>query len=113
AFNLQDGKLAWTNTRIPAQNLVLDFLGDSPVLIFAGRQLVRSGEFGHWSFNLLVLDKRTGHQVLKTTDPSASNFKTLEVNMAEKYIELRSFNQRLRLMAANPANRDGSRAAAK
>jgi hypothetical protein len=32
--------------------------------------------------------------------------------MAEKYIELRSFNQRLRLMAANPANRDGSRAAA-
>ncbi|HEV8004189.1 MAG TPA: PQQ-binding-like beta-propeller repeat protein, partial [Planctomycetaceae bacterium] len=47
AFNLQDGKLAWTNTRIPAQNLVLDFLGDSPVLIFAGRQLVRSGEFGH------------------------------------------------------------------
>ena len=112
AFNLRDGKVAWTNSHVPAQNLVLDFLADSPVLIFAGRQLVRSGEFGHWSFNLLVLDKRTGHQVLKTTDPSASNFKTLEVNMAEKYIELRSFNQRLRLMAAEPARSDGPRAAA-
>ena len=112
AFNLRDGKLAWNNTRIPAHNLVLDFLADSPVLIFAGRQLVRSGEFGHWSFNLLVLDKRTGHQVLKATDPSASNFKTLEVNMAEKYIELRSFNQRLRLMASDPSQSGGPRAAA-
>jgi outer membrane protein assembly factor BamB len=112
AFNLRDGKVAWTNSRIPSQNLVLDFLADSPVLIFAGRQLVRNGEFGHWSFNLLVLDKRTGHEVLKTTDPSASNFKTLEVNMAEKYIELRSFNQRLRLMAADPSRSDGPRASA-
>ncbi|HET6324229.1 MAG TPA: PQQ-binding-like beta-propeller repeat protein, partial [Planctomycetaceae bacterium] len=113
AFNLRDGKVAWTNSHVPAQNLVLDFLADSPVLIFAGRQLVRSGEFGHWSFNLLVLDKRTGHQVLKTTDPSASNFKTVEVNMAEKYIELRSFNQRLRLTAADPSRSDGPRAEAR
>ncbi len=112
AFNLRDGKHAWTNSRIPAHNLVLDFLTDSPVLIFAGRQLVRSGEFGHWSFNLLVLDKRTGREVLKATDPSASNFKTLEVNMAEKYIELRSFNQRLRLMASDPPRTGGPRAAA-
>jgi outer membrane protein assembly factor BamB len=112
AFNLRDGKHAWTNSRIPSHNLVLDFLADSPVMIFAGRQLVRSGEFGHWSFNLLVLDKRTGHVVLKTTDPSASNFKTLEVNMADKYVELRSFNQRLRLMAAEPSRTGGARAAA-
>jgi outer membrane protein assembly factor BamB/tetratricopeptide (TPR) repeat protein len=112
AFNLRDGKIAWTNSRIPSHNLVLDFLADSPVLTFAGRQLVRSGEFGHWSFNLLVLDKRTGHEVLKATDPSASNFKTLEVNMAEKYIELRSFNQRLRLMASDHSRTGGPRAAA-
>jgi len=115
AFNLRDGKIAWTNSHIPSHNLVLDFLADSPVLTFAGRQLVRSGaaqEFGHWSFNLLVLDKRTGHEVLKATDPSASNFKTLEVNMAEKYIELRSFNQRLRLMASDHSRTGGTRAAA-
>jgi hypothetical protein len=36
----------------------------------------------------------------------------LEVNMAEKYIELRSFNQRLRLMALDPAKTGGPRAAA-
>jgi outer membrane protein assembly factor BamB len=111
AFDLRTGKPAWTSNHIPAHNLVLDFLADSPVMLFAGRQLVRSGEFGHWSFNLLVLDKRTGHQVLKTTDPSATGFKTLEVNMAEKYIELRSFNQRLRLMASEPSRMGGPRAA--
>jgi outer membrane protein assembly factor BamB/tetratricopeptide (TPR) repeat protein len=114
AYNLRDGKLAWANSRIPSHNLVLDFLADSPVLIFAGRQLVKSGsaEFQHWSFNLLVLDKRTGHEVLKATDPSVSNFKTLEVNMAEKYIELRSFNQRLRLMPSDFSRTGGARAAA-
>ena len=112
AYNLRTGACDWSNSHIPAHNLVLDFLSDSPVLLFAGRQLVKNGEFGHWSFNLLVLDKRTGHEVLKATDPSASNFKTLEVNMAEKYIELRSFNQRLRLMALDPAKTGGPRAAA-
>jgi outer membrane protein assembly factor BamB/tetratricopeptide (TPR) repeat protein len=112
AFNLRDGKLAWSNSRIPSHNLVLDFFNDSPLMVFAGRQLVKNGEFGHWSFNLMVLDKRTGAVVLKATDPSASNFKTLEVNMAEKYIELRSFNQRLRLMALDAARTGGARAAA-
>jgi outer membrane protein assembly factor BamB len=112
AYNLRDGKVAWTNSRIPSQNLVLDFMNHSPVLIFAGRQIVKSGEFGHWSFNLLVLDKRTGKDILKVVDPSASTLKTLEVNMAEKYIELRSLNQRLRLIASDRKKTGGARAAA-
>ena len=87
-------------------------MNHSPVLIFAGRQIVKSGEFGHWSFNLLVLDKRTGKDILKAVDPSASTLKTLEVNMAEKYIELRSLNQRLRLIASDRSKTGGARAAA-
>jgi len=112
AYNLRTGACDWSNSHIPAHNLVLDFLSDSPVLLFAGRQLIKNGEFSHWSFNMLVLDKRTGREMLKAIDPAASNFKTLEVNMAEKYIELRSFNQRLRLMASDPSRTDGPRAAA-
>jgi hypothetical protein len=74
---------------------------DSPMLTFVWRTLVSNREFGHWSVHILVIDKRTGRQVLSTSDLSASNFRTLELNMAERYIELRSYNQRVRLIAVN------------
>ena len=71
------------------------------MLIFVWRTVVNSREFGRWSVNILVIDKRTGRKVLSTVDLSASNFRSLELNMAERYIELRSYNQRVRLIAVN------------
>jgi outer membrane protein assembly factor BamB len=103
AYDLATSKLLWKNEALPAQHLVLDFLEDSPLLTFASRSLVRNREFGHWSFNLLVLDKQTGRKILETSDPSSSGFRTLEVNMAERYIEMRSYNQRVRLLAVDRA----------
>lgn len=118
AFDAQDGRLLWTNNDLSredstrkggaAQNLVLDFLRDSPLLTFASRGLVQNHEFGHWNLNLAVIDKQTGRTVLMVTDPSASNLRTLELNMADRYIELRSYNQRMRLIAVN---RSSARAA--
>jgi hypothetical protein len=79
----------------------LDSVHDSPMLTFVWRTLVHNHEFGHWSVHILVIDKRTGRQVLSTVDASATNFRTLELNMAERYIELRSYNQRVRLIAVS------------
>lgn len=90
----------WKKTVSP-HSLVLDSIHDSPMLTFVWRTLVSNKDFGHWSVHILVIDKRTGRQVLSTSDMAASNFRTLELNMAEKYIELRSYNQRLRLIAVN------------
>ena len=100
AFDAHEGKLLWQRTVSP-HSLVLDSVHDSPMLTFVWRTLVNNKEFGHWSVHILVIDKRTGRQILSTADLSASNFRTLELNMAERYIELRSYNQRLRLIAVN------------
>jgi hypothetical protein len=37
--------------------------------------------------------------MMKTKLPSYSGFRTIDLNMAEKFIELRSHNQRVRLLA--------------
>jgi outer membrane protein assembly factor BamB len=100
AFDAHQGKLLWQQDVSP-HSLVLDSVHDSPMLTFVWRTLVHNREFGHWSVHILVIDKRTGRQVLSTVDSSASNFRTLELNMAERYIELRSYNQRVRLIAVN------------
>lgn len=100
AFDARDGALLWQRSVSP-HSLVLDSIQDSPMLTFVWRTLVSNKEFGHWSVHILVIDKRTGRQVLSTSDMAASNFRTLELNMAERYIELRSYNQRLRLIAVN------------
>ena len=100
AFDTREGKLLWQQDVSP-HSLVLDSVHDSPMLTFVWRTLVSNREFGHWSVHILVIDKRTGRQVLSTSDLSASNFRTLELNMAERYIELRSYNQRVRLIAVN------------
>jgi outer membrane protein assembly factor BamB len=100
AFDAHEGTLLWQR-KVSPHSLVLDSIHDSPMLTFVWRTLVTNKEFGHWSVHILVIDKRTGRQVLSTSDMAASNFRTLELNMAEKYIELRSYNQRLRLIAVN------------
>jgi outer membrane protein assembly factor BamB/tetratricopeptide (TPR) repeat protein len=100
AFDAREGTLLWQR-KVSPHSLVLDSIHDSPMLTFVWRTLVTNKEFGHWSVHILVIDKRTGRQVLSTSDMAASNFRTLELNMAERYIELRSYNQRLRLIAVN------------
>jgi len=112
AFDAHEGKLLWQRTVSP-HSLVLDSVHDSPMLTFVWRTLVNNKEFGHWSVHILVIDKRTGRQILSTADLSASNFRTLELNMAERYIELRSYNQRLRLIAVNRPNVSTKQPAAK
>jgi outer membrane protein assembly factor BamB len=100
AFDAREGTLLWQHEVSP-HSLVLDSLHDSPMLTFVWRTLVTNREFGRWTVHILVIDKRTGRKVLSTVDSSASNFRTLELNMAERYIELRSYNQRVRLIAVN------------
>ncbi len=100
AFDAREGKLLWQHD-VSSHSLVLDSVHDSPMLIFVWRSVVNSREFGRWSVHILVIDKRTGRKVLSTVDLSASNFRSLELNMAERYIELRSYNQRVRLIAVN------------
>jgi outer membrane protein assembly factor BamB len=103
AYDCRTGSLLWQQT-VGQQNLVLDFLRDSPVLTFATRETVHSRDFRHWNFNLLVLDKHTGKTLLSTTEQT-TEFNKIEINMAERYLELRSYSQRLRLLAVDRQKR--------
>ena len=73
AFDATQGKLLWQHDVSP-HSLVLDSMHDSPMLTFVWRTLVNTREFGRWTVHILVIDKRTGRQLLSTVDLSASNF---------------------------------------
>jgi len=101
AFDFATGQLLWKQS-VASQNLVCQFVHHTPALLFASRTMVRNPNrrgSRHWSLSLVALDKRTGRKLIDTQLPSYSGFRTLDLNMAERFIEFRSHNQRVRLLA--------------
>lgn len=100
AFDLHSRKELWRQT-VASQNLVSQFLNYSPALLFVSRSQARRGENarGNWALNVLAIDKETGRKLIDTKLPTYGGFRTLDLNMAERFIELRSHNQRVRLVA--------------
>ena len=72
-----------------------------PVLLFSQRKYIRKGRTGYSLTSLLALDKQTGRTLFEQTVPANSSFRWLDVDMAARFVELRSYNQRLRLMAVD------------
>ena len=100
AFDLKDGRKLWEQ-KVLNQQLVLEQLTHSPVLLFSSRQYERQGNLTTWATNLVALDKVTGRELIETKLSSqySGGIQSLKLNLAERTIELTSYNQRVRLVA--------------
>ncbi len=100
AFDRRTHKPLWKQT-VTDQNLPLYSLNSSPVLTFVSRSYVRQGALNYWSLKILAIDKQTGRRLIDTQAPFNSSFRSIDVNLSEHYIELRSYGQRIRLIAVD------------
>lgn len=105
AFDRATGAPLWKE-KVQNHTLVVPHLSQSPVLTFSTRNYVRKGNFSYWHLKLLVLDKQTGRKLLESTTPTNSGFRSLDVNMADRFVELKSYNERLRFVAVPRASKE-------
>jgi outer membrane protein assembly factor BamB len=96
AFDPRADKLRWKQA-VTSQNLVLERLDFSPFLVFATRKYERKGAVHVWSLSLLALDKQNGARLIDVSAPSQPGFRSVTVNAAERFVELRGYNERVRL----------------
>jgi hypothetical protein len=102
AYDARQGGERWRQ-KVGDQNLILECLDYTPVLVFASRKYEGRGDSGYWSLAILAIDKRSGRKLLNVSSPSQSGFQSMSVNLAEKFIELRSYNERVRLVPKTAA----------
>jgi len=101
ARNASGGPPRWRQ-RVEGLNLVLEKLEHSPLLLLASRQYMREGKLRYYMLKLHALDKLTGQVRAKLETPSNYwSFNGLRLNLAERYLELGSYNQRIRLVAGS------------
>lgn len=100
AFNRISGKRLWEQ-EVANQNLLLEDFQHSPVVIFSARTYRRNGNY--WSSNVLAIDKRSGRKLADESTVANSDFRGLTINNADRFIELRTYNERVRLTALEPA----------
>jgi hypothetical protein len=71
------------------------------LLVLASREYKREGALRYYLLRLAAVDKRTGQDRVSMETPSNYwSFNGLRLNLAERYLELGSYNQRIRLVAA-------------
>jgi outer membrane protein assembly factor BamB len=106
AFDHDHPQRLW-KAKVQNQSLVVTQLGHSPVLTFCNRSYVRKNNFDRWQAHILMLDKATGRALVDSTAPTNNGFRALDINMADGYLELKSYNERVRFVrtprAAAPA----------
>jgi hypothetical protein len=108
-FDRETGKRLWTQ-KVENQSLVLTQFSSSPVLIFSSRTYVRQNP-SHWRLDLLALDKRSGKRLIDLSEPFNNDFVAMTVNLADRFVELRSYNQKYRFVAIEEESADGTDAA--
>lgn len=97
AFNPVTASLRWMQ-KISGQNLILERIDQTPFLVFAARKQRKKGRVHYSMLNVMAVDKLTGEQVLSNSSASHSGFRSLVVNPADEYVELRSYNERIRFI---------------
>ncbi|MFP6702021.1 MAG: hypothetical protein VB861_09775, partial [Planctomycetaceae bacterium] len=100
AFSLGESKgpPRWRQP-VAGLNLVLEKLEHSPLLLLASREYKREGNLRYYLLKLQALDKVTGEARVSLETPSNYwSFNGLRLNLAERYLELGSYNQRIRLV---------------
>ena len=57
----------------------------------------QKGRLNFWSLHLLAIDKLTGAKLLDEKSAAQPGFRSVNVNASDRYVELRSYNERVRL----------------
>lgn len=109
AFDPQRAKLRWKQP-VASQNLMIERLESSPLLIFGARNQSRrrNDNVQYLMLHLLAIDKLSGARLFDETCPVQPSLRTLTVNAAERYIELRGFSERLRLRPVEKSAVEGT-----
>jgi outer membrane protein assembly factor BamB len=98
AFSRSEKKQVWSQD-VAAQEMVVQHLTHSPVLTFVKRKYTREDNVSVWTTDLLVLDKRDGKSLLKTSVPTNNSIQSISIDGRKRMIEMRSYNMCLRLKA--------------
>jgi hypothetical protein len=99
AFDRRKGGELWQQ-RVDNQALVLNHFGASPTLLFSTRKFEQRGKVHVQVHRLLMFDKQTGRKLFEDELTNQYNGFRLNLNLAERYVELQSYNDRLRLVGS-------------
>ncbi len=101
AWKRSDGSLAWRQ-EVKHQNLVVDRFRSMPILLFVARSWKQKGNISYGTLSIQAIHKQTGKVLHDSTVASMySGFHSLDVNLSELSIELKSYNLRMRLVPTN------------
>ena len=103
AFDRRAGGELWRQ-KVDNQGLILSHFGASPVLMFSTRRFEVRGRIQVQVQKLLMLDKKTGRKQFEDEFSNQfSGYRGLNLNLAERQIELLTYNDRLRLTGSEPS----------
>jgi len=101
AFDRRAGGELWRE-KVDNQALVMNHFGASPVLLFSTRKFEQRGKIHVQVHRLLLIDKKTGRKQLDNELISQYSGFRLNLNLAERYLELLTYNDRVRLIGREP-----------
>ena len=100
AFDRRTGKQLW-HKEIADKNLILSQLGHAPALILFSQKNENDGDTWYQTLSVMALDKQTGRTYIDWTKPAQNGLQSFEINMADRYVELRMYDRRYRLVATD------------
>jgi outer membrane protein assembly factor BamB len=103
AFDREQGRRVWER-KLESAVLLLDEVAHSPLLVVGHPRYVRQGNVGYYMSSVGALDKFTGQEVVKdAAGTNNSGYHSLTLDLARNRIELKTYNNRLRIVAQPPA----------
>jgi len=102
AFDRHQEKLLWKQT-LSGLYLATDLLQQSPVCVLAARQLGNADPAAE-NLHLLMLDQWTGKNLFELKMQAPGGFSEAVINLPERYVELRSYVERLRVLPGEVAD---------
>ena len=100
AFDLNTQHLRWTHQVAEPCNLLLTSLDHSPVALFTKSENKTIGRRPRTTIrrmNLMALNKQNGDVLLDETVYMQPSLQNLRIDWQGKYIELRTYNERVRM----------------
>lgn len=95
SFELNSGREQWKQ-KVDGLHLILERLDYSPVVFFLSRKFQRNLT-NNWLLTLKAIDRHAGRIVHESDTFVQSSFHLLTINVPDAFIELRTYNDRLRL----------------
>ncbi|MDB5335211.1 MAG: hypothetical protein JWN70_830 [Planctomycetaceae bacterium] len=97
AFDLATGNEQWKQS-ISGLHLILEQLDHSPIVLCLARVFEPNGEGSSVKWLVLAIDRQHGQIVHQSESQVQASFHQMSVNMLDEVVELKTYNDRLRLV---------------